>query len=258
MIDVEKLKADIAEIKAKEPLKYADSFVPCTIPNHSYIVNLTNMKNEIVAQSAVSEEDFDKIKRLRWHLTPDGYAKGTLDGKAISMHHFIIGKPTSGYVIDHIDRNKLNNTRENLRHATLTENSQNTSRKGRNTYIGVSRAKKKYSAICMGTYLGTFENEKDAAVAYDIYVLRTLGKDSKTNNLISYEDALNAELIIPSSIPKVVRDLPTNIHTNGKKFWCSISHNGKTRVSLRVDTIEEANEDLLKIKEIIRTSREEQ
>jgi hypothetical protein len=57
------------------------------------------------------------------------------------MHHFIMGKPPPGYVIDHIDHNGLHNTRQNLRFATESQNSQNKDKKDgvTSTFIGVSK-----------------------------------------------------------------------------------------------------------------------
>ena len=50
----------------------------------------------------------------------------------IYFHHLVakafIGERPLNYMIDHIDRNKLNNKSDNLRYATSTENNRNTER----------------------------------------------------------------------------------------------------------------------------------
>ena len=57
---------------------------------------------------------------LPWRITPKGYVEATMyDGewrKTVKLHHFITGTPIwQGEMIDHINRNKLDNRRANLR-----------------------------------------------------------------------------------------------------------------------------------------------
>jgi hypothetical protein len=67
--------------------------------------------------------------------------KTRIGGKIIKLHHFFL-KQKDGYVVDHIDRNKLNNKKQNLRYITTKENTWNTVKpkgyyfeKRRNKYI---------------------------------------------------------------------------------------------------------------------------
>jgi hypothetical protein len=94
--------------------------------------------------------------------------------KIEAMHRVIMGSP-EGKLIDHRDGEGLINRRENLREATRIENGCN-KRKRKNTtsqYIGVTFRKeygKWVAAIKHGKkriWLGTFDNEIDAARAYD-------------------------------------------------------------------------------------------
>lgn len=62
------------------------------------------------------------VDKYNWSLDGHGYPCSYIDGRIVKLHQMIIGKSPSGFVIDHIDRDKLNNHRSNLRHVTQKEN----------------------------------------------------------------------------------------------------------------------------------------
>lgn len=74
--------------------------------------------------------DLDTLYQLglTWHITPNGYARAdTAVGgirRKIYMHR-TIAEPPEGIDVDHIDGNRLDNRRANLRLATRSENLQN-------------------------------------------------------------------------------------------------------------------------------------
>jgi len=76
----------------------------------------------------IDDEDFDKVSQYNWYIAKHGYVRMTNRSKTY-LHHLIIGKK-SGLVVDHIDRNKLNNKKENLRHVTRAQNNANRESKG--------------------------------------------------------------------------------------------------------------------------------
>lgn len=86
--------------------------------------------------------------------------------------------------IDHIDRNKLNNRIDNLRHITHSNNIKNANKRLNTTskYKGVSFIKsinKWRSRITIDKkiyYLGNYETEKEAATAYNNFILNTHNK----------------------------------------------------------------------------------
>lgn len=61
-----------------------------------------------------------------------GYPVACINGKKIYLHHFIMGK-MKGFIIDHINRNSLDNRRSNLRFITQRENCTNTKLNKNNT-----------------------------------------------------------------------------------------------------------------------------
>ena len=64
-----------------------------------------------------------------WSETSQGYAgHGTTRGgvrRHVLMHHLVLGKPPPGLVVDHINRDKLDNRRGNLRFVRRAENAWN-------------------------------------------------------------------------------------------------------------------------------------
>jgi len=79
----------------------------------------------------VDDEDFDLLSKYRWHYHTGcrcEYARRSTwkDGKVgtIYMHQMIINTPP-GLETDHINGNKLDNRRENLRICTTRENQHN-------------------------------------------------------------------------------------------------------------------------------------
>tara|TARA_R110000824_G_scaffold117249_1_gene269115 strand:+ start:607 stop:1188 length:582 start_codon:yes stop_codon:yes gene_type:complete len=80
-----------------------------------------------------------------------------------------------GGVVDHIDRNRLNNELSNLREVTNRENRLNSGMRSTNTsgFRGVSRyrSKQKWAARIQSEgesyHIGYFDSKEDAALAYD-------------------------------------------------------------------------------------------
>jgi hypothetical protein len=71
------------------------------------------------------DKKYQYLDRHNWSLSHDGYPVSGIDGKIIKLHHVIVGKPKIGEVIDHINRDKLDNRVENLRHTTQLVNANN-------------------------------------------------------------------------------------------------------------------------------------
>ena len=110
-------------------------------------------------------------------------------GVNVSMHREIM-KPIKGYCVDHKDGDGLNNKRDNLRIVTIAENNYNKSKSRRtlsSQYKGVSIDKRtnKWRVIIYYKYrkihLGMFDDEIEAAKAYDEAAKELYGKYAKLN-----------------------------------------------------------------------------
>ena len=132
----------------------------------------------------VDEEDFDYLNQWKWNLSTSGYARRlkyirssgyrTKDNttEIVTMHRLINNTP-EGFFTDHINRNKLDNRKCNLRTVTKSLNGLNRDVTVRNSsgYNGVHfenqtkkwRAEMKIDGIKKS--LGRFLNIKDAIFA---------------------------------------------------------------------------------------------
>ena len=87
-------------------------------------------------------EDYDLIKDICWNVSKRGYLTGKrfYKEKTIVMHRIVCGVVEDGKVIDHINRNKLDNRKHNLRECYQQENTFNCklSKNNKTGYTGIS------------------------------------------------------------------------------------------------------------------------
>lgn len=131
--------------------------------------------------AVIDDEYWELVAQHRWRVLvqPHGqYAIAALprrNGKqrTLSMHRLILDAG-SGQMVDHIDKDGLNNKRGNLRFCTKAQNAQNRRHLGgESPYRGVFWYKKsgrwgaRITARREERFLGLFSSEEEAARAYD-------------------------------------------------------------------------------------------
>ena len=165
------------------------------------------------AVAIVDDQDYDRVNQYPWTLTQDGYAQASIDGCTISMHRFILGDSVDGKVGDHTNKQRLDNRRCNLRPCTEAQNARNrrkhrdaTSRfKGVIWDKSVSKWKANIGLDGKAYYLGTFEDEEDAARAYDALARKHHGEYANLNfpdEISTYDDFDPVEK--PDSVPQSI------------------------------------------------------
>lgn len=142
----------------------------------------------------VDDEDYKRLKRYKWYYKQSGnmgYAFTTYRNRPKSMASIIMRCYKKGFIVDHIDRNSLNNQRENLRICTQLENTCNRPSQESTTskYKGVSRHSTKSGWVAQIVhkykyiYLGLYRNEENAAIAYDQAAIQLHGEFAYLNYL---------------------------------------------------------------------------
>ncbi|MGH7204119.1 MAG: HNH endonuclease [Candidatus Levyibacteriota bacterium] len=134
-------------------------------------------KNGLGKFAKIDDILFERIIKLKWQISHNGYAYYKKGKKNIYLHRFIIGA-LPGEIVDHKDRNKLNDQKFNLHIVTKSENNRNRDiQKNSLTGIkGVSFHKKnnRYRAYANKNShridLGEYKTIGEAKNAYDIFM----------------------------------------------------------------------------------------
>ncbi len=72
----------------------------------------------------VDPVDFQRVSQHKWFLR-NGYAVSVINGRTVRLHRFVMNEDDPRIVIDHINRDRLDNRAENLRPLTPIENANN-------------------------------------------------------------------------------------------------------------------------------------
>ena len=147
----------------------------------------------------VDNEDYDYLMQWKWfahNQCGKFYARTNIPNKngkrgSMLMHRLILNILNSKLQIDHLNHITLDNRKCNLRVCTQSENLQNCNIYNNNTsgYKGVTynKTNKKWQASISVNkdrlYIGSFNNIKDAARAYNAAAIKLHGEFAKLNEI---------------------------------------------------------------------------
>lgn len=156
-------------------------------------MKIIKLKGKTTKIAKVDDDDFEYLSQYSWYDNK-GYAIRITSRKAgkkvIKMHREILKLRDSKIIVDHVDRNRLNNQKSNLRTCTHAENIQNSGLYRNNTsgikgvywhknrgkwQVFVTRNKKII-------YLGFFANKEHAIKARRAFAGQMVADDSPVQN----------------------------------------------------------------------------
>lgn len=137
----------------------------------------------------IDDSDYDHLKQHKWRVARCNqnaaytYAATRIAGRFMLMHRFILNAPASK-LVDHINGDRLDNRRCNLRLCTHAENQRNGKRPSNNTsgFKGVHWRKDRqrwYAEIYVNNarvHLGCYQSKEAAAEAYRTAALKYHGE----------------------------------------------------------------------------------
>ncbi len=161
-------------------------------------------------EAFIDDEDYDRVSLFKWYMRhgyactayhKGGYSRTDKDRTHnMSMHRYLMGFPDG--VVDHINRDRLDNRKSNLRVVTYAQNALNADRPaGVTGYLGVKKEKgaNVYCARVGDHTVGYYRTALKAAQARDIECLKRRGEFA----ILNFD---------PSELPaKVVPLMPRNV-----------------------------------------------
>lgn len=144
----------------------------------------------------VDDEDFEVLSQYKWFATDSGYAARNVveNGKprVKSMHRIILGLTDPKVLTDHIDGNKTNNIKSNLRPCNHSQNACNKPKPGVNMsgYKGVSWQSKtgswsaKIKINKKDIWIGEFDSKEEAARHYNKAAAKYHGEFALMNDVV--------------------------------------------------------------------------
>ncbi|MFD2704209.1 HNH endonuclease [Salibacterium lacus] len=199
-------------------------------------IRLTQGKSTIV-----DDADYPYLSQFKWHYCygyalrydKDHYAK-TGVSKNIFMHRELVNTP-EGLKTDHINGDKLDNRKENLRICNSAQNAANkltTKHKSTSSkYRGVMlpKGRRKWESYIYSkrkrTRLGFFETEEEAALSYNLAAKKIFGDFANFNKLpCSRLDVTAASINKNGEILSEARNHHIFDECNGKEGDCGAIH----------------------------------
>ena len=149
--------------------------------NYAEIVLYTSDGQE-KARAKIDLEDVENVKDKKWCISGNGYVFHSHKGR-ILLHQEILGAK----FVDHINNDRLDNRRANLREATSSQNMMNRKpwKRSKTGFKGVIPRGGKFIAAVYPNKVqikfGPFDTAEEAAAAYNVAALKYYGEFAYLN-----------------------------------------------------------------------------
>jgi len=148
---------------------------------------LYDVGGNVLSKAQIDLDDIDKVKRYKWHLGDTGYVLACVDGFNIRLHKLVLNQyeDYKGHdydnMTDHMDRNRLNCRKENLRIVNDSGNKQNrdlmiNNKTGRTGLQYIAEQKNRHWCVAMAVNYKkqiekSYQTREEAEYVLDIYEL---------------------------------------------------------------------------------------
>lgn len=139
----------------------------------------------------VDKQDKHLLADYSWSIHKHGYPHARVNGEVVRIHQLIM-PAKDGYLVDHINGDKLDNRRSNLRYATVAQNQYNRKvgqKNNKSGYKGVwyREDQKKYRALIRFNnklkHLGQYKTAEEAAEVYNNAAKSLFGDYARLNEI---------------------------------------------------------------------------
>lgn len=138
---------------------------------------LDNKKEDGTYTAKIDIEDIEKCQKYHWYVTEmmgnSRYVKAIINGVNTGLHRYVLDYHGEN-VVDHINRNGLDNRKQNLRIVTNSENCVNSKTRSatgeKNIYNKNGRYQVQIIRNYRNVYIKTFDTIEEAIVARDSFV----------------------------------------------------------------------------------------
>lgn len=158
----------------------------------------------------VDDEDYPLLSRFKWYVSDTGYAITQMrDTKHLKMHHLVWGTiEQRKLVIDHLNNDRLDNRKSNLRLCSQEDNSNN--RKDIKGYCW-DKSKNKYIVRYKGKFYGRYVSEEEAEEAF-----------RKACSGVEYKPQTRRRYMLPRGVLYM-----KSMSKSGRPFYCRPQIKGK-------------------------------
>lgn len=138
-------------------------------------------------------EDYEKISKYSWAISKTGYAVARINKRTVKMHRYILDCTTDD-VVDHINNNRLDNRKNNLRICSRADNCKNHSgwKTTKSGHVGITSTPygKFNASITVNRnriHVGNYDTIKEAVAARQEAESRYCGEYANHINKIGEE-----------------------------------------------------------------------
>lgn len=148
-------------------------------------------KGNVKAEAIIDKEDYGKVSKFKWHIS-EGAAKTDVNRVKLPLASLLMGiESNRKVVVDHINLDKLDNRKENLRACTHQENDCNKlvrkdsvcGFKGVQKHKGTGKWRARIRVEGKNKSLGLYYKIADAAKAYNAAAIKYQGEFAHLNDL---------------------------------------------------------------------------